>query len=363
LTSIKDADGKLVTDFLKLKETIVTEVAKMALGQKSKLFTSRGQQIIKEVTVITESNYGKWIPKEREERKYENEVCQLVLVEEVKKVVKELRTDRASGVDKVSAAMLQAASNKGMKLLTELINESIQERRVPEILQIGKMTLMDKKEPSLEVAKKRPLTVSSVVLSVLTKIVHKRMNVICEREGFYGSIQYGFRQKRSTVDCVFMILAALRAAKRKHKAISLAFCDIAKAYDTVCRELLYTKLRSIGFGGQVVSLIRSMYYNDCVRVYLAQGLSDPIYFTQGVKQGCSLSPMLLALYIASLGTALHNTKLGIEFGQVTITALFFADDLLLLSNTPKGGMNKLLSIVTKFCNDMRMKLSVTKRTF
>jgi len=288
LTSIKDADGKLVTDFLKLKETIVTEVAKMALGQKSKLFTSRGQQIIKEVTVITESNYGKWIPKEREERKYENEVCQLVLVEEVKKVVKELRTDRASGVDKVSAAMLQAASNKGMKLLTELINESIQERRVPEILQIGKMTLMDKKEPSLEVAKKRPLTVSSVVLSVLTKIVHKRMNVICEREGFYGSIQYGFRQKRSTVDCVFMILAALRAAKRKHKAISLAFCDIAKAYDTVCRELLNTKLRNIGFGGKVVSLIRSMYYNDCVRVNLAQGLSDPIYFTQGVKQGCSL---------------------------------------------------------------------------
>ena len=52
LTSIKDADGKLVTDYLILKEVIVTEVAKMALGQKSKLFTSRGQQIMKEVTII-----------------------------------------------------------------------------------------------------------------------------------------------------------------------------------------------------------------------------------------------------------------------------------------------------------------------
>ena len=360
LTSIKDADGKLVTDYLMLKETIVTEVAKMALGQKSKLFTSRGQQLIKEVTILTEKNYQKWIPKEREEFEFEHEVCKKVLVEDVKKVVKEIKSDRASGVDRVSATMLQAASEKGLKLLTSLVNESIQEGRVPEILQVGKMTLIDKKEPSLEVNKKRPLTVSSVVLSVLTKIVHKRMNEICEREGFYGHIQYGFRQKRSTVDCVFMILAALRAAKRKHKAISLAFCDIAKAYDTVCRELLYTKLRNIGFGGKVVALIRSMYYNDCVRVNLAQGLSDPVYFTQGVKQGCSLSPMLFALYIASLGTALHNTNLGIEFGHVTLTALFFADDLLLLSSTPKGGMNKLLNLVTEFCNDMRMKLSVTK---
>ena len=70
--------------------------------------------------------------------------------------------------------------------------------------------------------------------------------------------------------------------------------------------------------------------------------------------------MLFALYIASLGTSLQETNLGVDFGHTTLTALFFADDLLLLSSTPKGGMNKLLNIVTEFCNDMRMKLSVTK---
>ena len=200
------------------------------------------------------------------------------------------------------------------------------------------------------------------MLSVITKIVHKHMNTICEREGFYGPIQYGFRQKRSTTYCVLMILAALRSAKRKKQCISLAFFDIAKAYDSVCRvrELLYTKLRSIGFGGQVVALIRSMYFNDSVRVNLNEGLSDPVYFTQGVKQGCSLSPMLFALYIASLGMALDGTKLGVKLGNVILTALFFADDLLLLSRTPKQGMNKLLRIVTQFCNDMKMKLSTSK---
>jgi len=162
------------------------------------------------------------------------------------------------------------------------------------------------------------------------------------------------------VDCVFLIVSALKAAKRRNQPISLAFCDIAKAYDSVCRELLYTKLRSIGFGGRVVALIRSIYYNDCVQVSLAQGLTEPLYSTQGVKQGCSLSPMLFALYIASLGQQLQNLKLGVALGGVIVTALFFADDLLLLSRTPKMGMNRLLKTSAGFCRDVHMNLSASK---
>ena len=104
----------------------------------------------------------------------------------------------------------------------------------------------------------------------------------------------------------------------------------------------------------------SMYFNDCLRVNLYHGLSDPVYFTQGVKQGCSLSPMLFVLFIASLGVVLDRTKLGVELGGMILTALFFADDLLLLSRTPKHGMNSLLRVVSQFCKDMKMILSTSK---
>ena len=136
--------------------------------------------------------------------------------------------------------MLKGARTSFIGKLTDVVNESLEEGKVSASLLVGKMTLIDKKEPSLDVAKKRPITVSSVMLSMVTKIVQKRMDSICEREGFYGPVQYGFRSRKSTVDCVFTILAAL----------CKAFCDIAKAYDSVFRELLYTKLRSIGFGGR-----------------------------------------------------------------------------------------------------------------
>ena len=360
LAAINDCDGKLVTEFLQLKDTVVTEMAKVSMGQTSKVFTSRGQQLLKEVTIKNDCAFEKWCPKERDEFEYQDEVCQPVGVADVMEIIKSLKVDRAPGIDNVTPSMLKGASTSFIGKLTEVVNESLKEGKVPASLLVGKMTLIDKKEPSLDVAKKRPITVSSVMLSMVTKIVQKRMDTICEREGFYGPVQYGFRSRKSTVDCVFMILAALRNAKRNHQSISLAFCDIAKAYDSVCRELLYTKLRSIGFGGRVVSLIRSMYFNDCVQINLAHGLSEPLFFTQGVKQGCSLSPLLFALYIASLGQALDNSKLGVKLGKVMITAIFFADDLLLLSRTPNRGMNKLLRIVSGFCMDMHMKLATSK---
>ena len=92
--------------------------------------------------------------------------------------------------------------------------------------------------------------------------------------------------------------------------MSLAFCDIAKAYDSVDRELLYCKLDAVGFGGRVKSLIQSMYYNDCVHVRLGNGLSTLLWFTRGVKQGCVLSPLLFALYVSGLGKVLSHFIFG-----------------------------------------------------
>ena len=45
-------------------------------------------------------------------------------------------------------------------------------------IQTGKMTLINKKKPSLEIQNKRPLTVSSIFLSVIAKLIKKRMDPI-----------------------------------------------------------------------------------------------------------------------------------------------------------------------------------------
>ena len=90
------------------------------------------------------------------------------------------------------SAMLRVASHTYLVNVTKLINDCLASGRVPSALQTGKMNLIDKKPPFLEVNNKQPLTVSSATLSI---IIHMRMNAVCEWEGFYGLVQYGFGKK------------------------------------------------------------------------------------------------------------------------------------------------------------------------
>ena len=95
------------------------------------------------------------------------------------------------------------------------------------------------------------------------------------------SVKYGFRKNPTMSDCLFIFLAAIPRAKRKGQTISIVFCDIAKAYDSVDQELLYLKLDSIGFGGKVKALIQSMYYNDCVQVRIRGASRHPFGLPRG----------------------------------------------------------------------------------
>ena len=103
-----------------------------------------------------------------------------------------------------------------------------------------------------------------------------------------------------------------------------------------------------------------MYYNDCVQIRVKGGLSAPLWFTKGIKQGCILSPMLFSLYISGLGKVLHSLREGIAVDGVVIYELFFTDDLVLISRTKKRGLERMLCVVGRFCEGMQMKLAVLK---
>ena len=159
--------------------------------------------------------WQEWMKDSLDSNAHEGKVCRQTSEAEVKSVIDKMKLQRAPGVDNVTVAMLKYAGPGFISLLTELVNNIFLEGQVPEALLVGRMTLIDKKSTSLLVSHKPPLTVSCVILSVITKIMHGRMDKICEENGYYGKVQYGFRSGRSTSDCVFLLLAAVRKAKRK----------------------------------------------------------------------------------------------------------------------------------------------------
>ena len=97
---------------------------------RSKIFQSRGDQIIKELRVQNETDFEEWIPRDKE----------------VKVIIDSHKSDRAPGVDGVLAEVLKQASVDFVQVLTDQINRVLEAGEVPEMLQTGEMTLIDKKK-------------------------------------------------------------------------------------------------------------------------------------------------------------------------------------------------------------------------
>ena len=105
----------------------------------------------------------------------------------------------------------------------------------------------------------------------------------------------------------------------------MAFIDLQKAYDSVDRKILWRKLEAMGIKGKFLESIKSLYEGDFVTTEVNGVTTPPVYLRRGVRQGCSLSPMLFALYIAELGQELTQSGVGVTLHRICISAIFFAD--------------------------------------
>ena len=216
LSAIKDENGNLITNLALVERIVLEQLSLIFSGQRSPVFTNRNEQIIKEAQTKDKNTWKDWIIFEADADEHENTVCVPVTLAQIQLLVTGLKDQRSPGVDGITSSMLKYAGPETFKVITDLFNLMRQQGYIPECLQTRRMTLIDKKQPSLLVTGKRPLTVSSILLIMFTKILHERMDKFCEQEGLYGPVQYGFRKGRSTPDCVLVLLAAVRRAKKKN---------------------------------------------------------------------------------------------------------------------------------------------------
>ena len=76
---------------------------------------------------------------------YEPEICVPVNESLGLEHLDNLQNNHAPGVDNITTSMLRRAGAEALKCLTSLVNNNLHENQVPEVLNTGKMTLIDKK--------------------------------------------------------------------------------------------------------------------------------------------------------------------------------------------------------------------------
>ena len=280
-------------------------------------------------------------------------------MDEINVSIASLNNDKAKGWDDIPNECWKNAPPSFIGYLLLLFNMIKEKGALPPKFNHGRVVLIHKKGPAELLSNYRPLTVNISMYGVYSRILNNRLITVTETHNLLGEVQAGFRKDRSAADNLFVLNTILAKAKESGQQVHKGFIDIKKAYDSVSRDILWAKLDRLGFGPIFIHCLKIIYSDDSITTSIGGRTTRSIYLSRGVRQGCSLSPILFALYISDLGHELCRSGEGFDIEDVNISALFFADDIVLLS--PKAaGLKKLLDISQRHFKLLKLSFSRSK---
>ena len=281
-----------------------------------------------------------------------SELDEEILVEEIKKAIKQLKTGKSGVPDRLLNEFFLYGIDILPTYLHKLFNVVFDKGYFPvswaegHIIPIHKMGSSDLPENY------RGVTLLSTLGKLFTKILNSRLTEWAENYQVYMEAQAWFRSKMGTIDNIFALHGLITHLINQGKKLFCAFVDFQKAFDLVNRDILWFNLIKQGVRGKILSVMRGMYSSVKSRVKYQNELSTDFDCYLGVRQGECLSPFLFSMYVNDIEAEfyLHDID-GIEVDAIKLFLLLYADDITIFSVTAEGlqeGSNLLRSYCTKW---------------
>ena len=344
--SVYDAQGNIVTDC----DFVINKWAKDYEGLYN--FTPNESQFD---DVFYES-----CGDDASENTYFQELDDEITISEVKKVIKHAKKNKSVGLDNLPYEIFKG--NSSYDVLTVLFNKMYEYNLIPSVWNMSVVKPIPKNsltDPNIPL-QYRGISLLSTVYKLFSSILNNRIQLCAEEHNLLNDSQNGFRKKRSCDDHLFSLTSIIRNRKRDKLDTFVTFVDFEKAFDRVDRTLLFHKLSSLGIGGKMLSVLKSIYNESKVCLNVNGFLSPSFASKFGVKQGDSLSPTLFNLFINDLADTLNRSDKGVKLNnELRITSLLYADDLALISDS-ESNMQELISLLDQWCKKWRMMVNVHK---
>lgn len=278
-----------------------------------------------------------------------------VTEEELAIHVRELRSSSAPGVDNIPPLIIKNNFDLLKAPLLHLINRSIVSGIYPSSFKLGKVIPIFKGGQKDQMCNFRPITLSNALAKLLEKCVRRQLENYLYEFNLLFNRQFGFRTDKNANDALFSLTSEIHNLISSNKKVILVFIDLAKAFDTVDRELLIRKLKFIGVQDNSVKWFKSYFEDRHQVVSILNKYSDKKNIEYGVIQGSTLGPLLFLIYMNNLG------KVNINSGQ----AFLYADDTALLFHGDSweevyGAAEHGLLTVKRWFDQNRLTLNLKK---
>ena len=307
--------------------------------------------------------------------------------------IKKLKTDKAAGSDGILNEFICNSSDYLKHVMLKLFNSILETGHFPKLWVEAEIVPIFKKGDKENPENYRGITLISCFGKVFTSIINRRLNSWAEANNVYFENQFGFREGRGAVDCMFILHGVIELFLSQSKPLYCAFIDLRRAFDSANRRALWFKLHKNNVSTKIINLIQNMYEKIKIRVKQSftknyestnvQSFSKTYESTNeksfsenhqstnehhgcffasiaGVLQGESLSPFLFSMFLNDVNDYLKDgNEVGIKLFDWVLTVLLFADDMIILSESRVGLQNGLNNL-SEYCDKWGLQVNIEK---
>jgi len=285
-------------------------------------------------------------------RKYADECGKLnadITMAEISSMLNKMN-DAGASLDNVPPVVMKSHANHVecalIKILQTQFNMVFSTGVVPGDWQRHRMLLLHKghgAHPSV-LDSYRAIGIGCCELKMMSLIMEERLNLFLTETKSLTFNQLGFKRKSGTREASLALAEIIRNAAGSESVLT-AFVDVRAAYDSVIREVLYTKMLKMGIGGRFLTTIQGFYHSMEASLEVGGAVIGEVRMELGLAQGSPLSPILFNIYINSCISELERlayvkaaesggvpyglcvpSAVGDAIGNDRLVSLWFADD-------------------------------------
>ena len=280
-------------------------------------------------------------------------IASIVLTtEEIYHVLSNLDENKATGPDKIPAALLKNCASSISKSLCELFNKSLASGKLPDEWKLSHIIPIPKKCPNDEVTNYRPISLLSVVSKVLERCIYNQLIVHVSSQLHH--LQFGFLRGKSTTSQLLHVINEINKALENREQIDSIYLDFAKAFDKVDHILLLKKLRNFGITGKLLNWFNNYLSNRLQKVTVLGSTSQPLPILSGVPQGSILGPLLFLVFVNDLPDSISRQS----------SVALFADDTKCYRPVTRVSDCEILQSdlhnLVQWCSNWKMDLNLSK---
>ncbi|KAL5190235.1 LINE-1 retrotransposable element ORF2 protein [Glycine soja] len=270
--------------------------------------------------------------------------------QEVKEALKRMSNGKAVGPDNIPIEVWKTLGDRGLEWLTELFNEIMRSKRMPEEWRRSTLVPIYKNKGDIQnCANYRGIKLMSHTMKLWERVIERRLR----KETQVTENQFGFMPGRSTMEAIYLLRRVMEQYRMAQQDLHLIFIDLEKAYDRVPREILWKALEKKGVRVAYIRAIQDMYDRVSTSVRTQGGESDDFPITIGLHQGSTLSPYLFTLILDVLTEQIQ---------EIAPRCMLFADDIVLLGES-REELNERLETWRRALETHGFRLSRSKSEY